>query len=597
MRKSLRNESKEVGELRSSQLITSFGVGAMADFRDETVILAGADDWYHGSEADETRVLRCHNLEMILHRAFFVKPRFDRQNRAMFKRSISHDVGAYRFPRMLYCPSCSYLVHETELAGFQKGALYCPRCNEKNSRLVPSRFIVICRHGHLDDFPYSAWVHHGKPCEKQTGALPRMKLFHINGRTNLGSLMVSCEDCGVNRKMQEAFVPGALGSVYRCTGKRPWLEMDNTDCAEKPEVRMRNATGVYMPVNVSALNIPPWSAKISKLLLRAWDAMEGKSPEALRAYIEVHIAPYVPSMNLSQILKAYERLKAEDSQNHPASFQELYEEEYQALCGETEDEQADFCSRRLPVPPKYERLISGVTAVDRLTEIVAMVGFTRLQRWDGSLESPCLAPVFSKPNHQWLPAVDMHGEGVFLQLNEAALEKWEKKNAAIYSPMMRRVEENKFPCENASPRYVLLHTLAHLLIRALAANCGYQAASMKERIYSTYEGGVPMAGVLIYTASSDADGSLGGLVAQAAPEHLEEALDRLLNEAEWCSGDPLCMTSTGEQAQGLYGLNYAACHQCALLPETSCVMRNLLLDRAALIGREEDGAEGFFEKR
>ena len=103
-----------------------------------------------------------------------------------------------------------------------------------------------------------------------------------------------------------------------------------------------------------------------------------------------------------------------------------------------------------------------------------------------------------------------------------------------------------------------------------------------------------MAGILIYTASSDAEGSLGGLVAQAEPEHMEENIDALLDEAEWCSGDPLCMTSTGVNAQGLFGLNYAACHQCTLLPETSCTMRNLLLDRAALIGRADDNTVGFF---
>ena len=104
-----------------------------------------------------------------------------------------------------------------------------------------------------------------------------------------------------------------------------------------------------------------------------------------------------------------------------------------------------------------------------------------------------------------------------------------------------------------------------------------------------------MAGILIYTASSDVEGSLGGLVAQAKSEHLEKIIDDLLDEAEWCSGDPLCMTSTGINGQGLYGLNYAACHQCTLLPETSCAMRNLLLDRAALIGRTEDGTVGFFK--
>ena len=595
MRKIIRRETKELGELRTSQLITSFGVGAIVDFRDETAILGGADDWYRNPEEDKARVLRCHNLEKILDKQFFVKPKCDKKQRAIYKRSYSHDIGAYRFPSVLFCPSCTYLWSEKELAGLQKGELHCPRCGK---RLVPSRFIVVCRHGHIDDFPYSLWVHRGKPCEKQEGDKPpKLKLFNINGRTNLGSLMASCEDCGKIRSMQEAFVPEALASVYKCLGRQPWLEHDDFHgCSEKAVVRMRTSTGVYMPVNISALNIPPWSTNVSKILLSHLDAMEGKNETALLNYIQRILSPYLPGVPVNQILATYKTLISEEHQKHPTSVKELYEEEYRALCEEAEDEKSDFCSRRIIVPAKYRDLIDEVTAVDRLTEIVAMVGFTRLQGWDGKMDSPCLAPIFSYDPKTWLPAIDMHGEGIFIRFNEHKIEEWEKNNSTIYQPMMERVEKNHLHCENASPRYVLLHTFSHLFIRSLAKLCGYQTSSIKERIYSTYEGGQKMSGVLIYTASSDAEGSLGGLVAQAEPAHMEENIDALLNEAEWCSGDPLCMTSTGINGQGVFGLNYAACHQCTLLPETSCTMRNLLLDRAALIGRTDDNTIGFFRR-
>ncbi|MDO4547882.1 MAG: DUF1998 domain-containing protein, partial [Clostridia bacterium] len=514
-------------------------------------------------------------------------------NRAIYKRSYSHDIGAYRFPKTLYCPVCTYLCFEGQLAGFQKGELRCPRCGK---RLVPSRFVVACKHGHLDDFPYSAWVHHGKKCIRQGNGQPsNLKLFNINGRTNLGSLMVSCEDCGQIRTMQEAFVPEAFSSVYHCAGRQPWLEHDDSSaCNERAVVRMRASTGIYMSVNISALNIPPWSTNVSKILLNHMDAMEGKNDEALLSYIQKKISPYFPRVSISQILGSYKALATEQRMEHPSSTKELYEEEYRALCEETEDDAVDFSSRRLSIPRKYTEYIDGVTAVDRLTEIVAMVGFTRLQGWDGDINSPCLAPIFSRDQKQWLPAIDMHGEGIFIRLNEARVVAWEVSNERIYRSMLDRVQANHVYCENASARYVLLHTLSHLLIRALAKLCGYQSSSLKERIYSTYPGGQPMSGILIYTASSDSDGSLGGLVAQADSEHMTEIIDSLLADAQWCSGDPLCMTSTGINAQGLFGLNYAACHQCTLLPETSCVMRNLLLDRAALIGRTDDGTIGFF---
>ena len=437
MRKTFKPEVKELGELRTSQLITSYGVGAIVDFKEETAILGSADDWRPLDE-DDIRILRCHNLEKILNRQFFVKPKCDKKNRAIYKRSYSHDIGAYRFPKTLYCPACTRLWAEKQLAGLQKGELHCPKCGK---RLVPSRFVVVCRHGHIDDFPYASWVHRGGACSKYAEGQPaNLKLFNINGRTNLGSLMVSCEDCGMIRSMQEAFIPEALASVYKCTGRQPWLDHDDyTPCTERAVVRMRASTGVYMPVNISALNIPPWSTNVNKLLLKHLDAMEGKKEDALIAYIEKKISPFLPNVSIARIIASYRTLTSEQNLSHPSSTKELYEEEYRALCEEAEDEDADFSSRLLPAPQKYIGLIDGVTAVDRLTEIVAMAGFTRLQGWDGDINSPCLAPIFSKRQSQWLPAIDMHGEGIFIQLNEESVSTWEKRNAHIYQPMMDRV--------------------------------------------------------------------------------------------------------------------------------------------------------------
>lgn len=593
MRKALVRDVKELGELRTSQLITSYGVGAIVDFRDETAILAGADDWYYASEENDRRILRCHNLEKMLDTEFFVKPKSDQKNKAVFQKSITHDIGAYRFPKTLYCPVCTHLWLDSQLGGLQKGELRCPKCGK---RLVPSRFIVVCRHGHIDDFPYTAWVHRGEPCEKHADGSPAsLKLFSINGRMNLGSLMVSCEDCGKIRSMQEAFVLEAFASVYHCTGQQPWLNHnDDESCTERAVVRMRTSAGVYMAVNISALNIPPWSSNIGKVLLNHLDALKGKCEKDLLEYIQKKISPYLPGVSDAQICKAYQALLANQEPDEPHSPKELHEEEYHALYEDTDHDDTDFSTRCLSAPRKYAGLIDSVTAVDRLTEIVAMVGFTRLQGWDGDLNSPCLAPIFSRKQNKWLPAIDMHGEGIFIRFNEEKVAQWEKENEHIYQPMMKSIQENRIHCDNASARYVLLHTLSHLLIRSLAKMCGYQTSSLKERIYSTYPSGEPMAGILIYTATSDAEGSLGGLVAQAAQNHIEASIDAMLDEAEWCSGDPLCMASTGNNAQGLYGLNFAACHQCALLPETSCSMRNLLLDRGAIVGRTEDGTIGFF---
>ena len=192
----------------------------------------------------------------------------------------------------------------------------------------------------------------------------------------------------------------------------------------------------------------------------------------------------------------------------------------------------------------------------------------------------------------WYPGIELLGEGIFIRLNEDALEKWEKNNIEYYIPMHQRLENSNVECINFSPRYVLLHTLSHLLIRQLALECGYSGASIKERIYCTYpESEIKMAGILLYTSSSDSDGSLGGLVRKGLPATFETIFRNMLQEASWCSSDPVCIES---HAQGYDSLNYAACHACTLLPETSCEMRNCLLDRGAVVGSIHDRNRGYF---
>ena len=595
MRKIRRKPPKHLGEMRTSQLITSYGVGAIVDFRDETGILAEADSWYSPDNPDEERMIRCHNLEKLLEKEFFVAPKWDPHQHAVYQEHRSRDIGAYRFPHMLYCPRCQRLIHDESLAGRQSGELKCPDC--RDSRLVPSRFIVVCSHGHLDDFPYEAWVHHGGFCPNKQGKYPRLKLKNMDGRNSIGSLQVICDDCNATRGMQGALAASGLKSIYACAGRRPWLswEYDNRGpCAEDAVTRLRTAAGVYMPVNVSALNIPPWSTRISCILQKHMTALDGRSDQQAADYVEKHLSKRLPGVDTDAIIAVWKHLKEKDREERPQNEQHLYEDEYLALCDTADHPDSDFCSLAKPVPAKYRGLISKVFAVTRLTEVVAMLGFTRLRSWDGDYRSPTLAPIFSTPP-EWLPAVELHGEGIFIELSEDAVQQWEQTNAEVYKTMMQNVKDNNFHCANASPRYVLLHTLAHLLIRALAVNCGYQAASMKERIYATYPiKGRAMSGILIYATAADTEGSLGGLVSQAEPEYIEAHLDSLLDEASWCSSDPLCLSASGKNAQGLFGLNYAACPQCTLLPETACTMRNSLLDRGALIGGGPNTSAGYF---
>jgi hypothetical protein len=143
-----------------------------------------------------------------------------------------------------------------------------------------------------------------------------------------------------------------------------------------------------------------------------------------------------------------------------------------------------------------------------------------------------------------------------------------------------RIRFNEEPPSPLTPRFILLHTLAHLLIRRLEAEAGYPAASIRERIYCA-GGKQPMTGVLVYVAVPDIAGSLGGLAELAQPERFIKLLVSVFDHADWCSLDPVCAEHEG---QGPSQLNRSACHACALVPEPSCQFGNLLLDRVCVAG-------------
>lgn len=200
----------------------------------------------------------------------------------------------------------------------------------------------------------------------------------------------------------------------------------------------------------------------------------------------------------------------------------------------------------------------------------------------------------------WLPANVVYGEGLFLELDEQALARWESTPAVIarVNPVMDRykvVQERrglrKRPLE---PRLVLLHTFAHLLMNRLTFDCGYGSSSLRERLYISSDPDAPMAGVLIYTAAGDAEGTMGGLVRMGKPGYLEPVIRRALEVARWCSADPICMEMGERGGQGPDSCNLAACHNCALVPETACEEFNRFLDRGVVIGMPDNRALGYF---
>lgn len=562
------------GEVRRAQLITTYGVGSIVALRDESFMVAGTDRW---------DISRPDLHEPLLERAlgvsgFVLPPASD----------AGHDVPVVRFPRWSSCPTCRRLAKHTELA-----SNYDNHCTQCETKLVPSRFVMACERGHIDDFPYERWVHGGAP--RREG--PHLLTIEVSGRSSsLRDVVIRCR-CGDARDLDGAFAKFALRDVTRCFGQRPWLSDQEGQCDAQPRVLQRGASNVWFSIVRSAISIPPWSEGAFEILNQHWGVLSNIPAVAL--------APTLEGMGLAKpgqftvedlVAAVHARLSGEDS-NASMSFDEIRRQEYAALSRGRHEQavkQEFVCVEAGGQSSTVMTMLDSVMVVRRLREIRALTGFSRVLPADDRDGSADVTAPLANTDMDWLPAIEVRGEGVFLRLAMSRLQAWESRPDVVdrvanirgqYEAMARA--RGAEPERQITPRLILLHTLAHVLIDQWALDSGYAASSLRERLYSSNE----MAGLLIYTATSDAAGSLGGVAAQAQPARLGASLADAIDRASWCSSDPLCIEADGS---GVDALNLGACHSCCLLPEVSCEEMNVFLDRAVLVGTPGNAAMGYF---
>ncbi|MFF9619978.1 DrmB family protein [Streptomyces griseosporeus] len=590
------------GTVRRAQAITTYGVGSLVAVDHESFIVSGldeADRSWNDHEAPRIHERRLERLLGVDH--FRLPPASD--------DGSTDGLRVRRFPLMHSCPECNELQRHREFAP-PPGRSVCGTCEVG---LVPSRFVVACEAGHLDEFPYWQWVHRstdrGSGTAGNCGGKLRMR---TSGRTSsLRSILISCT-CGKvpEVSLEGSFRRSALKDLgLTCRGTRPWLgtSVPAQGCGRPLRTLQRGSSSVWQPVLKSALSIPPWSSGRSDPLAGHWEKLRKyDDPVRIEAYLDAVFDEPWP-LSLDEVMTLLDAEREEEAEGDAApSFDHRYRalrnKEYERLrAGNDESEhsrQEEFvCESPLGDESVLEPLgVTGPMLVKKLREVRALKAFTRLVDAESTTDAKEM-PLSEKPL-RWLPAMEVRGEGVFLRLDEQRLADWEKAPAvAARTERMRRAHQrvleqraddpSRAVPSPATPRMVLLHTLAHVLINEWSLEAGYPAASLRERLYATDD----MAGVLVYTATSDSAGSLGGLVAQGEPKLLDQAIRSAVRRAEWCSSDPLCVEA---EASGTAGTNLAACHACVMLPETSCEHNNILLDRALLVGTPEDPDVGFF---
>ncbi|MGW5020898.1 DrmB family protein [Streptomyces cacaoi] len=582
---------KPLGSVRRSQIITTYGVGSLVAVGGESFMIAGIEHWEDPPGAED----------QLIH-----EPRLERDLRVNGFRlppaseSESHgDVPVVRFPAYHFCPESGVLAKYGDWGRPSP----TPKCQVHDERvLVPSRFVMACRRGHIDDFPYFRWVHAGTvPDEMCRGELT----LRTSGRSAaLRDIEIRC-NCGKKRTMEGALGGSALKGVSGCTGRRPWLGREATEsCDEMPRATQRGASGVWLSDVASAIHIPPWSEGAHRIVGRHWRAL-GHTSDPRRLVEEMRLA--TREFSVDDLVHAVEQRKRTEAGEDDGHDGNRRTEEYRALSRTTRETSRDQTFVCVPASQRDASLdtsmgLDRIMRVERLREVRVLRGFTRLGAPSPVDREDRLASLhLSEDPPGWLPAIEVIGEGVFLTLNHERLSAWEKRlDVRARADLVDAAYQAQFPvateCDRKiTPRMLLVHTLSHVLIQEWSLDCGYPASALRERIFVSEADGdeLGMAGILLYTATSDSAGSLGGIVAQSDPERLHSSMARALDHASWCSADPLCVEST---ASGTNSLNLAACHACLLLPETSCEEGNSLLDRGLLIGTPKQPDLSYFSR-
>lgn len=599
--------------IRLSQTLTPYGVGAILDITGESFVATDIRRWENQGQR-----ISLARLEKVLERRHFRSAPVASAESWRNKVSIA-GVPFRRFPGWLFCQRCRRMVKwQTNAQNLRCDNSKC--AGRGKARLVPMRWIAICRNGHMSDIRWEKLAHLDAKTESQKQCADNKNLIFTSRQgSGLSSLIVKCNTCKAQCDIESLY--RRIGEIFfQCPSKQPWeylgdKEFRDRRCSEHCMVVQRGSSNVHFPIIVSALDIPPESnySQDESLRLRI---VNSKGYELLvDLFKTAPDGPLVPGL-IRTIASREEVAEAELRGilerdcgnvlpvNPERDMDNLRIAEWRAFLTPSPatnprdgfvTRETDFTSSGSCFGSAADvllRFIDRVVIATRLREVRVLRGFCRVEP-----NPDKMVPADLDESLPWLPAIEVFGEGIFIKLNDLHLSHWlqnpEVQARTCALPDRRNRSNYRAFLPEPTPRFVMLHTLAHLLIRSLAFHSGYPAASMRERIYSfdSSDSAESMAGVLIYTAAGDCEGSLGGLARMGEPKRLVPVFVDALQKARWCSSDPVCSEVSG---QGNDGLNLAACHACALVSETSCEYANCLLDRSTVVSHG-DSSSGCFD--
>ena len=560
-------DNNKLGELRPNQIITTFGPGAVVDAVKDSVTILDIPYW-----KEKGQTIIDGRLASYLGVDCFYMPR----------TSFSRDIPVVTFPYWHVCSSCGHLFDARKNFDLDKYLRFGITCQKCHRTAYPSRFITICENGHISDFPWKWWVHRGNSNCKGT-----LRMYSTGNTSTLADMWVECS-CGAKRSMNGATQRDNFEDL-RCTGHHPFRpSVKNKKCSNPIIPSQRGASNVYFAVTKSAISIPPWINPLHNLIDEHLRLIESYKEDFGEIGVQKIYEKYFSNYSREEFDEALAR-----RMNNIKEFTEIKQMEYNAITHHNdplyESNKKHFKAEEDSLPDYLSEYFSRIVRITRLREVRVLLGFTRVDAPDPDAdEQPNVVSLTKGKQERWLPASEVNGEGIFIEFNRDTISNW-INSSAVKDLSKKYAESYKEFCESKGwtitvtrdSTYVLMHTFAHLMIKQMSMSSGYSSSAIRERIYF----GENMAGILLYTGSSDKEGSLGGLV-ELGVDQITNLMRDAFQEALVCTNDPECMSNlpAGNNSNG------AACHSCSMISETACENGNRMLDRGLVVpilGREE----------
>lgn len=604
--------------IRRSQLVGTYGPGALiVSPEGETAIVGALDYWFTKESKEEKNRAEFEVFEPRLKgflgvNKLYMPPDFRKANDDVTNTNLM--IPLLRFPLWHYCPFCKNMDKlDYKVESSWK---YCSTCDTKRYfKQVP--FITVCKNGHISDFPWVEWTHKGQACTGQ------LNLNTASGAT-LDSWTVVCS-CGKSRSLRgitakrgnsSAITEELYGDQQKknCSGHKAWCADYQEACSAPLVAILRNSINVYLPQKVSVISLPgEKNQNVDKLLdflqrqttIHTIISAKEKFTEKVTLLMEAANANFPVSREDCEktILYMESSIGLDGEREELTSpmilrdkefeiLQKRQEEDFLKIFEEWSNEDEDAAT----FAGDYVKFIKKINRITKLRETTALAGFKRVSSSedDGSYS---FSPNYDLLYHQkmadkekWLPAHSVFGEGIFIQFDLNTIRQWEERPEvkAYFEKYLNRIKGmgHFMPEIIQYPRNLMMHTLVHLIMEEIANTSGYNMASIRERMYLNEN----QAGVLIYTSAGDIEGTFGGLVRLGYKDKVFHLLDKALGKSYWCSSDPVCSELGSTVGQGLHYANGAACYNCAHIPETSCECGNMYLDRTLI----SDSTLGYF---